>query len=83
MERQEKYYNITQIKSEFTGSKINETNEDSESTISQISASFPDYSNVKLLVDEVDLEEIDDDQKQREMFQDTSNAVKEMIKIQR
>ena len=44
---------------------------------------MPDYSNVKLRVDEVDLEELEDDEQKKKTFEETSLALKEMIKIKR
>ena len=36
-----------------------------------------DYSQVKLQVDEVDLEELEDEKQKRKMFEETKRAVKE------
>ena len=40
-----------------------------------------DYSQVKLQVDEVDLEELEDEKQKRKMFEETNRAVKESFKI--
>ena len=50
---------------------------DSDSIFSQISSLHMDYSQVKLQVDEVDLEELEDEKQKRKMFEETKRAVKE------
>ena len=81
MERQERYYKKTHTKGQFKDRKITETSVKTETSFSQNSNILPDYSSVKLHPDEVDLEEFDGDKKQRQMFEDTSRAVKEMVQV--
>ena len=42
-----------------------------------------DFSKVKLQVDEVDLEELENEQQKKQMYNDTSRAVKEALQIRR
>ena len=54
---------------------------ESDSIFSQIDTPHMDYSQVKLQVDEVDLEELEDEKQKRKMFEETNRAVKESFKI--
>ena len=54
---------------------------DFDSIFSQIDTPHMDYSQVKLQVDEVDLEELEDEKQKRKMFEETNRAVKESFKI--
>ena len=79
MERQERNYFQSKRKQKLRLDTINE----SESVMSQISSAQMDFSKVKLQVDEVDLEELDNEQQKKQMYDDTSRAVKEALQIRR
>ena len=61
MERQERNYIQSKRKQKSRVDTINE----SESVMSQISSAHMDFSKVKLQVDEVDLEELDNEQQKK------------------
>ena len=79
MERQERNYIQSKRKQKSRVDTINE----SESVMSQISSAHMDFSKVKLQVDEVDLKELDNEQQKKQMYNDTSRAVKEALQIRR
>ena len=79
MERQERNYIQSKRKQKLRVDTINE----SESVMSQISSAHMDFSKVKLQVDEVDLEELENEQQKKQMYDDTSRAVKEALQIRR